>query len=81
MQTEIDYGKIVGYCDICESPMYENSAHCLHCGEVPCYLICETCWGTGEIPDNNYMPDNPNLINRPYKTCPDCGGSRKKEDW
>jgi hypothetical protein len=79
MQTEIDYGKIVGYCDICEGAMYENYSHCLHCGEVPCYLICETCWGTGEVKDERRI--NSTTIDIPYKICPDCRGSRKKEDW
>ena len=37
--------------------------------------ICETCGGEKEIPSNNFSPNNPNLTDRPYMTCPDCHGS------
>jgi hypothetical protein len=40
-------------------------------------INCKTCNDTGEIPANNYMPDNPDLIDRPYRICPDCGGTKK----
>ncbi len=78
METEndIDLGEKIGYCDVCEYPMYANSAHCLHCGEVPCYLICEECWGTGEVKDEHKIRSW--SIDIPYKTCPSCHGERKK---
>jgi DnaJ-class molecular chaperone len=36
---------------------------------------CKTCEGEGEIPSNNFSPNNPNLIDTPYTRCPDCHGS------
>ena len=74
---ELDCGKLMGYCDNCESAMYENSAFCPDCNEVPCYLICELCWGTGEVKDDSRWSSV--IIDQPYKTCPDCRGTRRKE--
>ncbi len=79
LDVMLDRGRIVGHCDICESQMYEDSAFCPECNEVPCYLICETCWGTGELVDN--LRINPTTIDVPYKTCPDCNGSKRKVYW
>lgn len=36
--------------------------------------ICNECAGEGEIV-KPYMPNNPNLIDVPYTTCPSCGGA------
>jgi DnaJ-class molecular chaperone len=62
-------------CGMCGESMYDDMDYCESCEDHTTVMIpCEECDGTGEIINNNYMPNNPNLIDRPYKKCQTCAG-------
>lgn len=52
-----------------------------HLGDEDIYdedELCETCGGEGEIVDNYNIREW--SIDIPYTTCPDCGGTGRKEE-
>lgn len=63
-------------CEVCFNPVDTDIRYCQHCKEyVEGKKSCPDCNGEGEVWDNNYMPSNPNLIDRPTKPCNNCGGT------
>lgn len=63
-------------CGMCHEPVDKDTDYCSECREfVGTVTRCPDCEGEGDVWDNNYMPSNPNLIDRPTKPCNNCGGT------
>lgn len=65
--------------ECCGAPIYTDTDVCSccgeHCDDATDMMNCPDCDGAGWVYDNNFMPNNPNLIDRPHKKCSLCSGT------